>query len=66
METEIAQAGVALVMVTLCGGNILLLLNIKTAIRNQAKRIETLNDSLKIKKKSEGVVLKKSPKLRQK
>ena len=64
MEAEIAQAGVALVMITLCGGNIFLLLSMKTAIRSQTKRIDALSESLK--KKSEGAVPKKSPRLRQK
>ena len=51
METEAAdwiQAGIALVITSLCGGNIWLLISIKNAIWGQTKRINALSESLKV------------------
>ena len=62
MEADVVQAGVALIMITLCGGNIFLLMGIKAVIRSQTKRIDALRDS--IHKKIEGPAIKKSPKTR--
>ena len=47
MDTETIQAGIALIIVALAGGNIWLLIGIKAAIRSQAKRINSLSESLK-------------------
>jgi hypothetical protein len=50
METDAAdwiQAGIALAITALCGGNIWLLIGIKGAIWNQTKRINALSDALK-------------------
>ena len=44
MEADVVQAGVALVMITLCGGNIFLLMGIKAVIRSQTKRIDSLRE----------------------
>jgi hypothetical protein len=51
MGADLIQAGIALVIVALCGGNIFLLMSMKAAIRSQTKRIDLLGESLK--KKSE-------------
>ena len=47
METETIQAGIALIIVALAGGNIWLLMSIKSAIWSQTKRINALSESLK-------------------
>jgi len=44
MEAEIAQAGIALVIIALCGGNIFLLMGIKAVIQRQTKRIDSLRE----------------------
>ena len=44
MEADVVQAGVALVMISLCGGNIFLLMGIKAVIRSQTKRIDSLRE----------------------
>ena len=48
MDAEVIQAGIALVITALCGGNIWLLVSIKNAIWGQTKRINALSDSLKV------------------
>ena len=47
MDADIIQAGIALIIVALAGGNIWLLIGIKAAIRHQTKRINALSESLK-------------------
>ena len=47
MDAEQIQAGIAVVIVGLCGCNIYLLMSIKAAIRSQTKRVNALSESLK-------------------
>ena len=47
MDADWIQAGIALVITALCGGNIWLLMSIKSAIWSQTKRINALSESLK-------------------
>ena len=47
MGTETIQAGIALIIVALAGGNIWLLIGLKAAIRSQAKRINSWSEALK-------------------
>jgi len=47
MDADIIQAGIALIIVALAGGNIWLLMSIKSAIWSQTKRINALSESLK-------------------
>ena len=48
MDADWIQAGIALVITVLCGGNIWLLISIKNAIWGQTKRINALVESLKV------------------
>jgi len=47
MDAEQIQAGIAVVIVGLCGCNIYLLMSIKAAIRHQTKRINALSESFR-------------------